>query len=51
VPARVAPGVEVVAYGDAVEAELLREDGVVEEALRVELLRRRFPAERSHLPE
>jgi hypothetical protein len=43
--ARIAPRMEVIAYGDAVEAKLLREYGVVEEALRVELLRGRFPAE------
>src|SRR4029077_11805882 len=43
VAARVAPGMEVVAYGNAVVAELLREHGVVEEPLGVELLRGRFP--------
>jgi len=37
---------EVVAYGDAVVAKLLREYGVIEEPLGVELFRRRFPAER-----
>jgi hypothetical protein len=46
VAARIAPWMEVVAYGNAVEAKLLREHGVVEEPLRVELLRGRFPAER-----
>jgi hypothetical protein len=37
---------EVVAYGNAVVAKLLREDGVIEESLGVELLRGRFPPER-----
>ena len=46
VPAGVAPGVEVIAHRDAVEAELLGEHGVIEERLGVELFRRRFPAER-----
>src|SRR5207245_9593261 len=45
-PAGVAPRMEVVADGNAVVAKLLREHGVVEESLGVELLRRRFPAER-----
>jgi hypothetical protein len=46
VAAGVAPRMEVVAYGNAVVAKLLREHGVVEESLGVELLRGRFPAER-----
>jgi len=46
VTARVAPGMEVIAHRDAVEAELLGQHGVVEEPPGIELLRRRFPAER-----
>ena len=44
--ARIAPRMEVVAYGNAVVAKLLREHGVVEEPLGVELFRGRFPPER-----
>ena len=44
--ARVAPGMEVIADGDAVEAELLRQHRVIEEPLGIELLCGRFPAER-----
>ena len=46
VSAGVAPGMEVIAYRHAIEAKSLCEDRVIEEAFRLELLCRRFPAER-----
>ncbi len=46
----VAPGVEVVADGDAVEAQLLGEHGVVEELARRELLGGGLVSEGEHGP-
>src|SRR5207237_312717 len=46
VSAVVAPGLEMVGDGDRIEAELLRQYGVVEQLARPELLRRRLVAER-----